>query len=382
MPLSKQRFARPPTPPDTDTTLRRSERFYKRKDIPLDLSDAFDWLRDDSSAVKIGDKCYTFENHPGLVYLPNYLNEHDQKRMIKLSLRDIPAPPNRNSLDAHYKIPIEGLWHHYAASTKTDVAVPRAATEPPREMPSYYAPSGERPLINNQPSTFEALKQIAREHNPEIPPSPTVKPLNGERAMYKLRWTNIGHYYHWGLKQYDFSVRDPQTAGPIAIPQPVAQVCKGAVEAIPWQRTCVAEAAEEWKKGYKPDAGIINYYNLNDTLMAHVDRSEVTSSLPLVSISLGHSAVFLIGDDERESKSPPTPIVLRSGDVVVMSGPTRRSYHGVPRILERSLPPHLQNEQEDDEWEPFARYLSTARINVNVRQTGLSDQQIAELVSV
>lgn len=207
---------------------------------------------------------------PGLVYLPNYLNEHDQKRMIKLSLRDIPAPPNRNSLDAHYKIPTEGLWHHYAANTKTDVAVPRAATEPPREMPSYYAPSGERPLINNQPSTFEALKQIAREHNPEIPPSPTVKPLNGERAMYKLRWTNIGHYYHWGLKQYDFSVRDPQTAGPIAIPQPVAQVCKGAVEAIPWQRTCVAEAAEEWKKGYKPDAGIINYYNLNVSLCCYL----------------------------------------------------------------------------------------------------------------
>ena len=65
MPLSKQRFARPPTPPDTDTTLRRSERFYKRKDIPLDLSDAFDWQRDDSGATKIGERCYTFPRHPG-----------------------------------------------------------------------------------------------------------------------------------------------------------------------------------------------------------------------------------------------------------------------------------------------------------------------------
>lgn len=116
--------------------------------------------------------------------------------------------------------------------------------------------------------------------------------------------------------------------------------------------------------------------------MAHVDRSEVTASLPLVSISLGHSAVFLIGDDERESTNPPTPIILRSGDVIVMSGPTRRSYHGVPRILERTLPPHLQSQEDDDDWEPFARYLSTARINVNVRQTGLSHDQIAELVSV
>lgn len=197
------------------------------------------------------------------MYLPNYLNEEDQKRMIRQSLRDIPTPPNRNSLDVHYNLPTEGLWHHYAKNTKSDVAKPRAATESPRETPSYYAPSGERPLINNEPSTFETLKQTARSRNPEIPPSTTVKPLNGERAMYKLRWTNIGHYYHWGLKQYDFSVRDPQNGGPIAIPEPVAEVCRSAVEAIPWQHTCVAEAAEEWKKGYKPDAGIINYYNLN-----------------------------------------------------------------------------------------------------------------------
>ena len=118
--------------------------------------------------------------------------------------------------------------------------------------------------------------------------------------------------------------------------------------------------------------------------MAHVDRSEVTATLPLVSISLGHAAVFLIGDDMRESSTPPTPIILRSGDVVIMSGPTRRSYHGVPRILERSLPPHLayDDERDDDDWEPFARYLTSARINVNVRQSGLTDEQIAELVSL
>ena len=200
--------------------------------------------------------------------MPRYLNKDEQRDLIKLSLRDIPTPPNRTSLDAHYNLPSDGLWSHYAAGTKTAVATPRAHSEAPRATPSYYAPSGERPLINNAPSTFETLKEIAQSRNPEIPPSPTVKPLDGDKALYKLRWTNIGHYYHWGLKHYDFSVRDPVTNGAIAIPKQVAQVCREAVEAVPWQHTSVADAAAEWKRSYRPDAGIINYYNLNVGVLA------------------------------------------------------------------------------------------------------------------
>jgi alkylated DNA repair protein alkB family protein 1 len=42
---------------------------------------------------------------------------------------------------------------------------------------------------------------------------------------------------------------------------------------------------------------------------------------------------------------------------------------GVPRILEDTLPPHLQEgDGGDEEWAPYAEYLRTARINVNVRQ--------------
>lgn len=85
------------------------------------------------------------------------------------------------------------------------------------------------------------------------------------------------------------------------------------------------------------------YAEVKDTLMAHVDRSEVCATSPLVSIScvavlslgshsedlcrLGNAAVFLIGGLTRDTE--PTPILLRSGDVVIMSGPAcRRAYHG------------------------------------------------------
>ena len=47
--------------------------------------------------------------------------------------------------------------------------------------------------------------------------------------------------------------------------------------------------------------------------------------------SFGQSAVFLIGGESRAVR--PQALLLQSGDVVVMSGPSRLAYHGVPKIL-------------------------------------------------
>ena len=88
--------------------------------------------------------------------------------------------------------------------------------------------------------------------------------------------------------------------------------------------------------------------------------------------SLGNAAIFLIGGLTRDTE--PIAILLRSGDVVIMSGPAcRRAYHAVPRILEGSLPPHLKaaalgDDIQKTEWEPYEEYLSSTRININVRQ--------------
>lgn len=35
----------------------------------------------------------------------------------------------------------------------------------------------------------------------------------------------------------------------------------------------------------EPDAGIVNFYQTKDSLMGHVDRSEICATSPLVSIS-------------------------------------------------------------------------------------------------
>jgi alkylated DNA repair protein alkB family protein 1 len=58
-------------------------------------------------------------------------------------------------------------------------------------------------------------------------------------------------------------------------------------------------------------------------------HTELTPDQPIVSISIGNSAVFLLGETERTQ--PPLAMFLRSGDVLVMGGPMRMAYHAVPR---------------------------------------------------
>ena len=47
----------------------------------------------------------------------------------------------------------------------------------------------------------------------------------------------------------------------------------------------------------------------------------------LIVRSLGYAAVFLLGSSSR--LDPPIPIILRSGDVLVLSGRARQFYHGM-----------------------------------------------------
>ncbi len=62
----------------------------------------------------------------------------------------------------------------------------------------------------------------------------------------------------------------------------------------------------------------------------HQDRDEADFAYPVVSISLGNEALFRIGNPERGGKTE--SLWLHSGDVVVMGGAARLTYHGVDRI--------------------------------------------------
>ncbi|MFY2824119.1 alpha-ketoglutarate-dependent dioxygenase AlkB family protein [Ruegeria sp. MALMAid1280] len=79
-----------------------------------------------------------------------------------------------------------------------------------------------------------------------------------------------------------------------------------------------------------PDCCLINYYGEGARMGLHQDKDEVDFSWPVLSISLGDDALFRIGNQTRGGKTE--SIWLSSGDVVIMGGPARLTYHGIDRI--------------------------------------------------
>ena len=87
----------------------------------------------------------------------------------------------------------------------------------------------------------------------------------------------------------------------------------------------------------------------------HQDKDE-RSVQPVVSLSIGDTAVFRFGNTESRNR-PYSDLELRSGDLFVFGGPSRFAYHGVPKVIPGSADP--------------ACGLATGRLNLTLRVTGL-----------
>jgi alkylated DNA repair protein (DNA oxidative demethylase) len=79
------------------------------------------------------------------------------------------------------------------------------------------------------------------------------------------------------------------------------------------------------------DAGLVNFYDAKARMGLHQDKDEADFGFPVLSVSLGDTAVFRIGGTRRSD--PTGTIRLASGDVCVLGGEARLAYHGVDRIL-------------------------------------------------
>ncbi len=123
-----------------------------------------------------------------------------------------------------------------------------------------------------------------------------------------LGWVSDGQGY-----RYDAVDPDSGQAWP-AMPESFSNLAGAAAE--------VAGFA-----GFVPDACLINRYEPGARLSLHQDRDERDFDRPIVSVSLGLPAVFLVGGLKRND--PTLRVSLGHGDVVVWGGPSRLRYHGV-----------------------------------------------------
>ena len=80
-----------------------------------------------------------------------------------------------------------------------------------------------------------------------------------------------------------------------------------------------------------PEACLINWYAPSARMGLHQDRDEEEFSAPVLSLSLGDTALFRVGGTAR--RDPTRSVRLASGDALILSGPSRLAFHGIDRIL-------------------------------------------------
>lgn len=69
---------------------------------------------------------------------------------------------------------------------------------------------------------------------------------------------------------------------------------------------------------------------------------------------------------------PPTALLVRSGDAILLTGASRQCYHGVPRILGERGPAKAFMPNDDSEYREKSQlfnYMQDRRINVSIRET-------------
>ena len=165
----------------------------------------------------------------------------------------------------------------------------------------------------------------------------------------KLSWATLGRQYRWTERRYDAK----QTAGERdTFPPRLARLC--------------SELAAAAGERVAPEAAIVNFYARDSLMGGHLDDAEHYQGAPIVSVSVGLDAIYLLGGPTRAT--PPRALRLRSGDVVVQGGASRGYYHGVPRVCAGTSPPDLEAAAATPGQRDVAAWLREHRMNINVRQ--------------
>ncbi|MEL7211194.1 MAG: alpha-ketoglutarate-dependent dioxygenase AlkB [Pseudomonadota bacterium] len=158
-----------------------------------------------------------------------------------------------------------------------------------------------------QSALVDDLREVIRAAPLFSPQTPYGKPMS-------VRMTSAGRYgWYSDRSGYRYASEHPSGTPWPAIPARVRDI---------WD--LVAETSRA------PDCCLINFYGPDARMGMHQDKDEADFSYPVVSVSLGDEGLFRIGNTERGGKTE--SLWLQSGDVVVMGGSARLTYHGVDRI--------------------------------------------------
>lgn len=98
----------------------------------------------------------------------------------------------------------------------------------------------------------------------------------------QLRWVHLGYHFDYNFVNY----KEEKYYG---FPEDLVLLMKAIAMAIGYE-------------SYVPETGIINYYPLGSSMGGHTDHYEEELDAPLISLSFGQKAVFLIGGKTKDVK--------------------------------------------------------------------------------
>jgi len=145
--------------------------------------------------------------------------------------------------------------------------------------------------------------------------APFYRPVTPGGKPFSVRMTNMGRV-GWvsDRARYRYQVTHPETGAPWP-PIPATLLTL-------WDGLTGGSAP--------PDACLVNLYQDTARMGLHQDRDEADLTAPVLSVSLGDTAVFRIGPADG---GPTRSIRLGSGDVCALTGPARLARHGIDRLL-------------------------------------------------
>ncbi|KAI9145266.1 hypothetical protein BKA69DRAFT_1035405 [Paraphysoderma sedebokerense] len=292
-----------------------------------------DW--EDFLNAEIGLFGYQFDGFPGLTYIPNPFPPSFHRYVIKRCLRDYTLPPNTSNLTTHYDLPPDGLWTVYENWWNLNRERAQNGLEPLSEQliplkkrtetnNSYYgnddadhsesnsgnggvvpeenqkrhiginvncqengseksrsALSGSSVSSSIQTSTTKSseTQSSAGTSGGPVQSNHHMKCLPPSILLARLRWHTLGYQYNWSNKTYFTHQMYP-------FPDDLNLLIKAIADSTANMYNDKNENVGTKYSGdeYSSQAGVVNYYQLKDALMAHVDRSEENMAAPLVSM--------------------------------------------------------------------------------------------------
>lgn len=156
-----------------------------------------------------------------------------------------------------------------------------------------------------------------------------------------MRWATVGFNYQWTSKTYQ---KEEYSRFPSLVRQVMMRLGAAVFEAEIADTAVPSSRKTSQPDIYQPQSGIVNYFPVGTSMMAHQDAAEDALTQPLLSLSLGCSCIFLMGTESMMDS--PTAFLLRSGDLAAFAGPSRLCFHSVARILD-DVPSYLTIPDEE-----------------------------------